>query len=65
MIRANIEAEISSIECKIEQKCEESVKLYKLIMTLSNRHEKLSKDINDMVYKLSELRDQLEDEKND
>lgn len=64
MIRANIEAEISSIECKIEQKIKESMKLFKLIMTLSDRHEKLSKDINDMVYRLNELRDQLE-EKND
>ena len=62
MIRANIEAEISSLECKIEQKHKEMIKITNLICNLADRHTKLAEDINDMVYKLNELRDQLEEE---
>lgn len=60
-IRANIETEISSLECKIEQKHEEIMKLFILIMKLSDRHDKLIEDVDDMVYKLKELREQLEE----
>lgn len=62
MIRSNIEAEISSIECKIEQKHKEMIKITNLICNLADRHTKLSTDINDMIYKLNELREQLEEE---
>lgn len=62
MIRANIEAEISSLECKIEQKHKDMIRITKLICNLADQHTKLSDDINDMCFKLRELRDQLEDE---
>lgn len=62
MIRANTEAEISSLECKIKQKQKELLKITNLILNLSSRHKKLSDDINDMIYKVNELRDQLEDD---
>ena len=62
MIRANIEAKISSLECKINQKHKEIIKITNRICNLADRHAKISDDINDMVFKLSELRDQLEEE---
>lgn len=63
MIRANIEAEISSLECKIEQKHKNMIKITNLICNLADQHTKLSKEINDMCFKIQELRDQLEEEK--
>ena len=65
MIKANIIAEIEALECKIEQKRKELVRINNIITKQAKYFQYLDDERNHLIYKRSELLEQLEDEDED
>lgn len=65
MIKANIIAEIEALECKIEQQKKELDRLSKVILNQTKIFQTLDDERNHLIYKRSELLEQLEDENED
>ena len=65
MIRANIEAEIDSLLWRIKEKNEQVKKLDNLILKQVERLKEVEKERDDLIYKLNEIKEQLEDLCND
>lgn len=65
MIKANIIAEIEALDCKIAQKKKELERLSKVIANQAKIFQTLDNERNNLIYKRSELLEQLEDENED
>lgn len=62
MIKANILAEIEALECKIEQKKKELDRINNIITKQAKYFQSLDDERNHLIYKRSELLEQLEDQ---
>ena len=65
MIKANIIAEIEALECKIEQKRKELDRINNIITKQAKYFQSLDDERNHLIYKRSELLEQLEDKDED
>lgn len=65
MIKANIIAEIEALERKIEQKKKELDRINNIITKQVKYFQSLDDERNHLIYKRSELLEQLEDENED
>ena len=62
MIRANIDAEIDSLDCKIAQGIREYVRIQNLINKQLDMLNYKQKEIKDLMYKRDELKESLNEE---
>ena len=65
MIKANIIAEIEALECKIEHKRKELDRINNIITKQAKYFQSLDDERNHLIYKRSELLEQLEDKDED
>ena len=65
MIKANIIAEIEALECKIEQKKKELDRISNIITKQAKYFQSLDEERKHLIYKRSELLEQLENEDED
>lgn len=61
MIRANIEAEIDSLECRIANGLKEVVRLQNLINKQCELLNTKDKEVKDLMDRLEDLKEQLND----